>query len=62
MATIEQLALYRHIGESLLYAYAQTSDTKNPAAAREILSDAVVVFGDLIAHRGATNLAVLDST
>lgn len=46
MATIEQLALYRHIGESLLYAYAQTSDTKNPAAAREILSDAVVVFGE----------------
>ena len=46
MASLDQLALYRHIGESLLYAYAQTSDTKNPAAAREILSDAVVVFGE----------------
>jgi len=46
MATLEEMALYRHIGESLLYAYAETSDTKNPAAAREILSDAVVVFGD----------------
>ena len=46
MASLEQLALYRHIGESLLYAYAQTSDTKNPVAAREILSDAVVVFGE----------------
>jgi len=46
MATTEELALYRHIGESLLYAYAQTSDTKNPAAARAILSDAVVVFGE----------------
>ncbi len=41
-----ELGQYRHIGESLLYAYAQTSDTKNPAAARDILSDAVVVFGD----------------
>lgn len=46
MASLEQLALYRHIGESLLYAYAQTSDTKNPAAARDILSNAVVIFGD----------------
>lgn len=46
MATIEDLALYRHIGESLLYAYAETSDTKNPSAAGEILSDAVVIFGE----------------
>ena len=46
MASIEELALYRHIGESLLYAYAQTSDTKNPVAAGEILADAVVIFGD----------------
>lgn len=46
MPTIDELALYRHIGESLLYAYAETSDTKNPAAARAILSDAVVVFGE----------------
>lgn len=46
MASLETMALYRHIGESLLFAYAQTSDTKNPGAAREILSDAVVVFGE----------------
>ena len=46
MTSIETMALYRHIGESLLFAYAQTSDTKNPTAARQILSDAVVVFGD----------------
>jgi 3-phenylpropionate/cinnamic acid dioxygenase small subunit len=46
VTSIEKLALYRHIGESLLYAYAQTSDTKNPAAAGDILSDAVVIFGD----------------
>ncbi len=46
MTSLETMALYRHIGESLLFAYAQTSDTKNPQAARDILSDAVVVFGD----------------
>ena len=46
MSSLETMALYRHIGESLLFAYAQTSDTKNPKAAREILSDAVVIFGD----------------
>ena len=46
MTSLETMALYRHIGESLLFAYAQTSDTKNPGAAREILSDAVVVFGE----------------
>ena len=46
MTSLETMALYRHIGESLLYAYAQTSDTKDPKAARDILSDAVLIFGD----------------
>jgi 3-phenylpropionate/cinnamic acid dioxygenase small subunit len=46
VTTLEDLAPFRHIGESLLFAYAATSDAKNPAAAGEILSDAVVIFGE----------------